>query len=86
MGETDAALESAWRRFRLEDGLALGAAVGGSGLIVTIVSFFDGVADPLLGLLGLTLVAIALQGVSGAFFLSILGLSEHAVLSRRGAP
>jgi hypothetical protein len=29
-------------------------------------------------------MAIALQGVFGAFFLSILGLSEHALLWRRG--
>jgi glycosyltransferase involved in cell wall biosynthesis len=85
LGETDLTLERSWRRFRLEHGLALGGAVAGAGLVITAVSFFDGVSDPRLGLLGLTLLALAVQGVFGAFFLSILGLSEHAVLRRRGA-
>jgi hypothetical protein len=48
------------------------------------VSFFDGIKDPRLGILGLALVTVACQGVFGAFFLSILGLSEHAILRRAG--
>jgi Glycosyl transferase family 2 len=84
LGEHDPTLERAWRRFRLEQGLAFGGALLAVGLALTLVSFFDGVPDPRLGLLGLTLIAVAAQGVFGAFFLSILGLSEHAILHRRG--
>ena len=83
LGEHDARLERGWRRFRLEHGLALAGATLLVGLGIAAVSFFDGRPDPRLGLLGLTLVAIALQGTFGAFFLSILGLSEHAILRRR---
>jgi len=83
LGEHDPALERSWRRFRLEHGLAGGGILLAVGIALTAISFFDGVPDPRLGLLGLTLVAVAAQGVFGAFFLSILGLSEHAVLHRR---
>jgi hypothetical protein len=83
LGEHDPALERSWRRVRLEHGLAAGALLLAIGIALTAISFFDGVPDPRLGLLGLTLVAVAAQGVFGAFFLSILGLSEHAVLHRR---
>jgi hypothetical protein len=85
LGEKDEQLERGWRRFRLEHGLALAGATLALGLTITLVSFFDGVRDPRLGVLGLALVAIAFQGAFGAFFLSILGLSEHAVLRRRGS-
>lgn len=84
LGESDPTLERAWRRFRLENGIALGGLLALAGIVITVVSFFDGVPDPRLGLLGLTLLAVAVQGVFGAFFLSILGLSEHALLRRRG--
>jgi len=83
LGETDARLEAAWQRLRLEHGLALGAVVLLAGAGIAAVSLFDGVPDPRLGLLGLTLMAMAFQGAFGAFFLSILGLSEHAILRRR---
>lgn len=82
LGEHDVRLERGWRRFRLEHGLA----VSGIGLLVgtaiTLVSFFDGTKDPRLGVLGLTLVAVSCQSVFGSFFLSVLGLSEHANLRR----
>jgi hypothetical protein len=83
LGETDNLLERGWRRLRLEHGLALAAATLLVGLIVTLVSLLDGVKDPRLGVLGLALSAIALQAAFAAFFLSILGLSEHAILRRR---
>jgi glycosyltransferase involved in cell wall biosynthesis len=83
LGEHDDRLERGWRRFKLEHGLALAAVALLAGLGIAAGSLFDGVRDPRLGLLGLTLVAIALQGAFAAFFLSILGLSEHAVLRRR---
>jgi hypothetical protein len=84
LGEHDARLERGWRRFRLEHGLALAALTIVVGFAIAAVSLFDRVHDPRLGLLGLTLAAIGFQGAFGAFFLSILGLSEHAILRRRG--
>jgi hypothetical protein len=83
LGEPAPRLERMWRRFRLEDGLLLAAFTFVVGTAITAVSLFDGVKDPRLGTLGLTLMAFAFQGVFSAFFLSILGLSEHAVLRRR---
>jgi hypothetical protein len=84
LGEGDTRLEQGWRRFKLEHALALGCVVLLAGAGIAAGSLFDGIPDPRLGLLGLTLMAIAIQGVFGSFFLSILGLSEHAVLRRRG--
>jgi len=83
LGEHDERLERGWRRFKLEHGLALAGVSLLVGLGLAAGSLFDGVRDPRLGLLGLTVVAIALQGAFASFFLSILGLSEHAVLRRR---
>jgi hypothetical protein len=84
LGDREPLLERGWRRFRLEHGLAASAVVLLAGVIVTLVAHLDEVPDPALGLLGLTLVALGVQGVFSSFFLSILGLSEHAVLRRRG--
>ena len=82
LGEHDERLERSWKRLRLEHGLLLSAATWLVGATVSLVSFFDGVKDPRLGILGLAFVATGFQGVFGSFFLSILGLSEHAVLHR----
>jgi len=84
LGEHDAFLENGWRRWRLEHGLALSAAVFLAGVGITLGSFFDGVKDPRLGVLGLALVAVGAQGAFASFFLSILGLSRHAILRRQG--
>jgi hypothetical protein len=83
LGESGPHLERLWRRFDLEDGLILAVATAALGLVITAVSLFDGVKDPRLGILGLTLIASAFQGVFAAFLLSILGLSDDAVLRRR---
>jgi len=84
LGEHDERLERGWRRFRLEHGLALAGVTFLAGAAITATSFFDGVKDPRLGILGLALATVGAQGAFGAFFLSILGLSRHAVL-RRGS-
>jgi glycosyltransferase involved in cell wall biosynthesis len=84
VGEHDATLERAWRRLRLEHGLALSAAVFVVGSGIAIYSFVNGTHDPRLGLLGLTLVALGVQGVFGSFFLSVLG--REAQQPERRAP
>jgi hypothetical protein len=78
LGDEEPFLESVWRRFRLEHGLAAAAVVLLTGFVVTGISNFNDVPDPALGLLGLTLVAIGIGGVFSAFFLSILGLTTAA--------
>jgi glycosyltransferase involved in cell wall biosynthesis len=83
LGEQEPALERLWQRFKLEHGLALGGLVLVCGLAIALYAHFNRVSDPRLGLLGLTLVALGAQGVFGSFFLSILGLSDHAILHRR---
>jgi Glycosyl transferase family 2 len=83
LGEADARLERAWGRLRLEHGLLASFVVLLGGIAITLVSYFDRAHDPRLGMLGLTLVALSVQGVFASFFLSILGLSEHAVVHRR---
>lgn len=83
LGETDVWLEAGWQRLRLEHGLAASAALFVTGLGITAVSFFDNVKDPRVGILGLALMAISLEVLFASFFLSILGLSEHAILRRR---
>ncbi len=84
LGDPEPLLERAWRRFRLEHGLAISALVLALGLVVTLIAHLNDVSDPALGLLGLTLAALGVQGAFSSFFLSILGLSEHAVLVRHG--
>ena len=86
LGESDERLESAWQRLRLEHGLLASFVVLVSGVAVTVVSYFDHVHDPRLGMLGLTLIALGVQGGFASFFLSILGLSEHAVLRAALSP
>jgi hypothetical protein len=84
--EHEPMLERVWGRFKLEHGLGAGAITFLVGAALTAVAHFNSVPDPALGLLGLTLVALGFQAVFGAFFLSILGLSEHAVLWRGHQP
>jgi len=83
LGEADDRLEHAWGRLRLEHGLFASLLVLVAGLAITFTSYFDQAHDPRLGMLGLTLIALAVQVAFASFFLSILGLSEHAVLHRR---
>jgi hypothetical protein len=82
LGDPAPVLERGWQRFRLEHGLAVSAVVIAAGLVITGISFFDGTKDPRLGVLGVTLGALGFQGIFASFFLSILGLSEHAILRR----
>jgi hypothetical protein len=83
LGESDDRLEHAWGKLRLEHGLFAAFVVLVAGLAITFTSYFDRTHDPRLGMLGLTLIALAVQGAFASFFLSILGLSDHAVLHRR---
>jgi hypothetical protein len=83
LGDPEPLLERAWRRLRLEHGLFVSTIVLVVGVAVTLTAHLNDVPDPALGLLGLTLVALGVQGVFSSFFLSILGLSEHAVLRRQ---
>jgi glycosyltransferase involved in cell wall biosynthesis len=82
LGEHDEALERKWRDLQLEHGLAGAACAVVVGTAITAYSLFDRITDPRLGVLGLTLIAIGFQGAFASFFLSILGLSEHAVVRR----
>lgn len=83
LDERELALERAWNSVRLEHGLLAGAIVASVGLAVAGVAEFDGDANPRLGLLGLTLFALGAQTIFGSFFLSVLGLSEHAIIRSR---
>jgi hypothetical protein len=56
-----------------------------TGITIAAISEFDSQSDPRLGLLGLTLFALGAQTIFGSFFLSVLGLSEHAIIRRGGA-
>src|SRR5205823_1905642 len=85
LDEREPGLEHLWPRIRLEHGLLAGAIAAVVGLTIAGVAEFNGSSDPRLGLLGLTLLALGCQVIFGSFFLSVLGLSEHAVLRRRPA-
>jgi hypothetical protein len=85
LGDDEPLLERAWRRFRLEHGLAVSSLVLATGVALTLLAHFNASSDPQRGLLGLTLAALGVQGVFSSFFLSILGLSEHANLRARGS-
>ena len=84
LGDDEPVLERLWRRFRLEHGLAVSGVLLVLGIALTLFAHFNDVSDPAVGLLGLTLVALGVQAAFSSFFLSILGLSEHAILRRRG--
>lgn len=79
--EREPALERLWDRVHLEQGLLAGAIVAVVGLSIAGMAEFDASSNPRLGLLGLTLLALGIQTVFGSFFLSVLGLSEHAVVA-----
>ena len=51
----------------------LGAVTLVVGAIIAAISNFDEVPDTALGMLGLTLAALGVQGIFSSFFLSILG-------------
>ena len=81
--EKEPVLERAWRRFRLEHGLAAGAATVLVGAVIALYSHFNGPPDTVLGLLGVTLVVLGVQAIFASFFLSVLGLADHAVVRRQ---
>jgi glycosyltransferase involved in cell wall biosynthesis len=83
LGETEPKLERLWDRVHLEQGLLAGAVVCALGLTIAGLAEFDSSPNARLGLLGLTLLALGAQAIFGSFFLSVLGLSEHAIIRRR---
>ena len=91
LGEREPKLEGLWNRVHLEQGLLAGAVVAVIGLVIAGVAEFDSSPNARLGLLGATLLAIGAQAIFGTFFLSVLGLSEHAIVDaepavKHGAP
>jgi hypothetical protein len=60
-----------------------GAVAAVAGLTIAGIAEFNGSSEPRLGLLGLTVLALGFQVIFGSFFLSVLGLSEHAILHSR---
>lgn len=84
LGEHDRLLERLRERFRLEHGLALGAAFLIPGLVVSGVVVIEWLqrglgtlSEERLALVGITLVILGLQTIFGAFFISILGLRRR---------
>jgi glycosyltransferase involved in cell wall biosynthesis len=81
MGERDQWFDALRRRFRLEHGLLVGAAIGCAGLVVGAVVVIRWIADGFpalseerLALVAATLVIIGVQVFFASFLLSILGL------------
>ncbi len=85
LDEREPGLERLWPRVRLEHGLLAGAIAVIVGLTIAAIAEFDSSSNPRLGLLGLTVLALGFQVIFGSFFLSVLGLSEHAILYGRTA-
>jgi glycosyltransferase involved in cell wall biosynthesis len=81
MGERDAWFDAMRARFRLEHGLALGAAITFAGLLIAIIividwigSGFGSLAQERLAIVASELVIVGLQVFFSSFLLSILGL------------
>ncbi len=81
MGEKDPWFDRMRRRFRLEDGLVLGTAVAGIGLLAAAAIVGRWIADGAgalseerLAILAATLIIIGIQVFFSSFLLSILGL------------
>lgn len=81
--EKEPLLERAWRKYRLEHGLAVGAATLVVGGAIAAYSHLNSTPDTVLGLLGVTLVVLGLQAIFASFFVSVLGLADHAVVRRQ---
>ena len=80
LGESEPRLERLWTRMRLEHGLLISACVLLVGAALAIYAYVDGAAQPQVALLALTLIALGAQGLFASFFLSILGLSDDALV------
>ncbi len=92
LGESDSLIEAARRRFRLEHGLAAGAALLLIGLVIAgiVVALWLGrglgaLREERLALVGLMLVVLGLQTIFGAFFISVLGLRRRPHVGDRDA-
>jgi glycosyltransferase involved in cell wall biosynthesis len=81
MGEKDPWFDRMRRRFRLEHGLALGAVIAGSGLVIAAVIAgvwidrgFGGLSSERVAVVAAALITIGTQIFFTSFLLSILGL------------
>jgi hypothetical protein len=88
LNEHDPTMERLWSRVRLEHGLLLGAVltlIGGGVLVAIFVEWASGGFRELgrvhEALFGLTVVGLGVQTLFGSFFLSVLGLRKHLLLS-----
>jgi glycosyltransferase involved in cell wall biosynthesis len=86
MGERDRMFDAIRSRFRLEHGLALGAAIGLAGFIVGaiivigwIVNGFGALAQEQVALVAATLVIVGVQLFFVSFLLSIIGLRRSGI-------
>jgi hypothetical protein len=86
MGERDRWFDALRSRFRLEHGLALGAAIGALGfavgvvvLIRWIVEGFGALAEERLALVAATLIIVGVQVFFSSFLLSIIGLRRDTL-------
>jgi glycosyltransferase involved in cell wall biosynthesis len=93
LNEHDPTLERLWTRVRLEHGLLLGAVlllIGGGVMIAIFVEWassgFGELGRVHEALFGMTFVGLGMQTLFGSFFLSVLGLRKHLVLSREEEP
>jgi glycosyltransferase involved in cell wall biosynthesis len=86
LSEHDPTLDRLWRRFRLEHGLAAGAALLVAGLVLLgyvvvrwIANGFENLSEEHVSVLGMTFVGLGVQTIFASFFLSILGLRRNRV-------
>ena len=91
MGERDRMFDAIRRRYRLEHGLAIGAAIGTAGFVIGavvvirwIVDGFGTLSYEQLALVAATLMIIGVQVFFASFLLSILGLRRSDDWSASG--
>ena len=84
LGERDPLIQRVRSRFRLEHGIAIGAAlvmvgavIAGSVLVLWLDRGLGALREERVALAGLMLLVLGFQAIFGAFFISILGLRRR---------